>query len=300
MSRPAPRPGGRIRVVPLFVLCSALLVALASPRGAEAQRLQGRLLDLLSEEPLEAGVLTLRTADSVPVMTSFSDENGNWAFELSGPGVFYVEANRIGYQTWISGPLEVNAGDDLNSVYHLQPRPFEMDPIEVSVEATRRHLARAGFYERQRADFGHFMASEDIERRRAVRITDLILTLPGVRLVSMTTGSVGGRFVQLRGSSLSKGGLCRPRIFVDGLLYAIGDSRPISLEEGRETELEALDEILDQGLSLDDIGPASDIAGIEVYRSATQVPVMFGGTSVQTLCGVIVVWTKRGQTPYSG
>ena len=52
---------------------------------------------------------------------------------------------------------------------------------------------------------------------------------------------------------------------------------------------------MDQAISLDDLGHPSIIAGIEVYRSASQVPVQFGGTSVDTLCGVIVIWTHTGR-----
>ncbi len=180
-------------------------------------------------------------------------------------------------------------------IYRLRPKPIEMDPIEVSVSATRRHLELAGFYERQRSDFGTFLGPEQIERKRAPRITDLLQGLPGVRLVAMNAGSTGRRFIQLRGSNLSQGGVCRPRIFVDGLLYALGDSRPKDRFDDPATETaEEIFEELDQGLGIDDIGPPSDLAGIEIYRSAIQVPVQFGGTSVQTLCGVIVVWTKRG------
>ncbi|MCJ7630319.1 MAG: hypothetical protein MUO50_18245 [Longimicrobiales bacterium] len=84
-------------------------------------------------------------------------------------------------------------------------------------------------------------------------------------------------------------------MFVDGLLYALGDSHPLPPIEDDQTKIqEEILEALDQGLSLDDIGPPSDIAGIEIYRSATQVPVQFGGASVSTLCGVIVIWTRRG------
>jgi len=269
-------------------------MALADADAVSAQRIRGRLLDLVSNEPLEAGELTLRTADSVPVRTVVSDQYGNWAFELPGPGVFYIEAKRFGYQSWVAGPLEVGAEDDFNSVYRLWPQPFQMDPIEVSVQATRLHLQTAGFYDRQRADFGYFLGPEQIQERRAPRITDLLTGLPGVSLVSMTPGSVGGRFVTLRGSSLSQGGVCRPRVFVDGLLYAKGDSRPVDEVEGEEYDLEDMLDVFDQGLSLDDIGPTSDIAGIEIYRSATQVPVQFGGASVSTLCGAIVIWTRRG------
>lgn len=286
--------GGRRWTVQSGLILGVLLAVTTGIEDAGAQRLHGRLLDLISNAPLEAGVLTLRLAGGGPVGTVFTEKDGGWSFQVPRPGVYFLEAQRMGYETWIAGPLELAAEDDLMFVYHLRPKPIEMDPIEVSVAASRRHLEVAGFYQRQRSDFGTFLGPEEIARRRAPRITDLLLGLPGVRLVSMTTGSVGRRFIQLRGSSLSQGGACRPRIFVDGLLYALGDSKPIPRREGEETEMEEIMEALDQGLSIDDIGPPSDLAGIEIYRSATQVPVQFGGTSVHTLCGVIVIWTKRG------
>ena len=284
----------RHRVLRLGLVLMALSMGLAQGAPASAQRIRGRLLDFLSEQPLEAGLVTLRTADSVLVSTAITDENGNWAFKFPGPGSFYLEAARFGYLPWVAGPFDVVAEDDLNSVYHLWPEPIEMDPIEVSVAATRRHLEMEGFYERQRSDFGYFLAPEQIEKRGAPRLTDLLMGLPGVRMMSTTSGSAGGRFIVLRGSSLSQGGSCRPRVFVDGLMYAKGDSHPIERVEGLETELDLEPEFVDQGLSLDDIGPPSDIAAIEIYRSAIEVPVQFGGTSVETLCGVIVIWTKRG------
>lgn len=290
----AGQAGGRRRVVRFGVIAGVLLMTLVATEAASAQRIRGRLTDLVTDLPLDAGVLTLRGADSVPLNTVFTDESGNWMFEFPGPGVFYIEATRFGYQPWVAGPMEVAAEDDLDSVFRLWPQPFEMDPIEVTAQATRRHLQTSGFYDRQRADFGFFLGPEEIEKRKVPALTDLLQSLPGVSVVSMTTGSVGARFVQLRGSSLSQGGTCRPRVFVDGLLYALGDSRPVDRFEGQETDLDEIMNIVDQGISLNDIGPPSDIAGIEIYRSASQVPAQFGGTSMSTLCGVIVVWTKRG------
>lgn len=288
--------GGRHPVARLGLVLGAALMVLLSAGDGSAQRLSGRLLDLNTNDPLETGMLTLRTGGGVPILTVFSGENGEWSLEVPGPGAYYLEASRFGYEPWVAGPLEVAAGDDLITLYHLQPKPIRMEPIEVTVGATRRHLELAGFYERQRSDFGYFMGPEQIERRGAPRLTDLLLGIPGVRQVSLTSGSVGRRFIQLRGSNLSEGGVCRPRVFVDGLLFALGDSHPKPpFDPDNATEMqEELLEVIDQGLGLDDIGPPSEIAGIEIYRSATQVPVQFGGTSVSTLCGVIVVWTKRG------
>ncbi len=278
-------------------VCSTLLLVAALSSPVEAQRLSGRLLDLLTGQPIPYGIVTLLPEEGKGGRVTITDERGHWSFQIPGPGAYYVAARRIGYQPWISGPVAIKENDDLESVFHLRPLPVMLDPVEVSGAAVRTYLELTGFYERQKSNFGQFITPEQIEKRRAARVTDLLTSLPGVQLVSLTSGSAGPRFVQLRGGTLSRArGLCRPRVFVDGLMWARGDSRPA--RTGEEDAVEAaIDERLqrvDQSLSLDDIGPPSTIAAIEVYRSAAQVPVQFGGTSVETLCGVIVIWTRTG------
>jgi hypothetical protein len=256
-------------------------------------------LDLESKEPLVAGFVTLMGMDGSALATAVSDRQGAWVLAVPGPGSYYVAAKRVGYRPWVAGPLEVKRSDELSSLFHLERLPVTLDPVEVRAQATRRFLEVAGFYDRQRADFGHYITPEEIDKRHAARITDLLAALPGVTIVAPANGNVGPLSIKLRGSNLSEGGLCRPRIFVDGLLYARGDARPKRRDNGQSIERAIEDEIqrLDQGLSIDDIGHPSIIAAIEVYRSATQVPVQFGGTSVETLCGVIVVWTRSGRPP---
>lgn len=277
-----------------YLILGLLIAAWAGP--LDAQRLHGRLLDLITEQPIAYGMLTLLPEGGTGGKVVVADAQGYWSFEVPGPGAYYVAAKRLGYQPWVSGPISIGASDDLEAVFHLRPLPVMLEPIEVAAQAVRRHLELAGFYERQKSNFGYFITPQQIEKRRAARITDLLNSLPGVNVVSMTSGSSGPRFVQLRGSNAWRGGLCRPRVFVDGLMWARGDSR--SARTGEEDAIEAvIDEQaqrVDQSLSLDDIGPPSAIAAIEVYRSAIQVPVQFGGTSVETLCGVIVIWTRSG------
>lgn len=272
------------------------LLALAGIRPASAQQLRGRLLDRESREPIAAGLVTLVAADGAQVAAVTTDDAGRWSIDAPTPGRYFVSAKRIGYQPWTSAPVDMKQNDDLTFVFQLHRVAVTLHPIEVSARSMRQYLERAGFYERQRADFGHFITPDAIEKRRAVRITDLLVSVPGVNLVRMTTGSVGALYVQLRGSNISDGGVCRPRVFVDGVLFARGDSRPARPERGASVERRVEERIqqLDQGMSLDDIGHPSTIAAIEVYRSATQVPVQFGGTSVGTLCGAIVFWTKTG------
>lgn len=277
------------------VALTTVLVALAGAAPAGAQHVRGRLLDLESNEPLAAGLVTLLAANRTTLITAVSDRDGYWVLEVPAPGAYYIAAKRLGYQPWVTDLVEVKRGDDLQSIFHLRRLAVILDPVEVSAAATRRSLELAGFYDRQRADFGHYITPEDIEKRQATRITDLLASLPGVNLVPTGPGSVGAVSLQLRGSDLSRGGVCRPRVFVDGVLYARGDSRPKRADDG-DVERRVEDEIqeLDKSLNIDDIGHPSVVAAIEVYRSATQVPVQFGGTSVETLCGVIVIWTRTG------
>lgn len=292
---------GPLRGFATWCICLvAALLSSAASRSASAQHVRGRLLDLETNRAIPAGVLTLHSADSSIVVTAVSDADGYWRFNALRPGSYYITARRLGYRPWISGAVKIEAGAELNSVFHLQPMPVTLDPISANAVAIRRNLEFNGFFERQHGNFGHFLTPEAIERRQAARITDLLTAIPGVQLVVGGGGNVGPAQIGLRGSSITDGILCRPRVYVDGLMYARGDSRPVRVRTSQAIEREAdLEQRMDQALSLDDIGHPSTIAAIEIYRSATQVPVQFGGTSLETLCGVIVIWTRTGRTPTS-
>ena len=278
--------------------CCCLGVALllyALAHDVHAQQVRGQLIDAASKRPIQTGAVILHDADSSVLARAVSDADGRWLLAATSPGLYFISVRRLGYQPWVSGALELEAGKELTTVVELRVVPVQLDPITARAAAVRRQLEYSGFFERQRSNFGHFLTPEAIENRQAARITDLLSAIPGVQLVVGGNGSAGPTHVGLRGSSITDGALCRPRVFVDGLMYARGDSRAARVQESNATERADLDQRMDQALSLDDIGHPSTIAGIEVYRSASQVPVQFGGTSVETLCGVIVIWTHTGR-----
>lgn len=287
----------RCRRGPRACVVAALLLH-AAMAHAGAQRVRGRLVELGTNRPIAGGVVTLRAADSAVVATAASDADGHWRLDAPRPGVYHVAARRLGYQPEVSGAMELQAGAEWNPVLRLRAVPVALDPVAAHAVAIRRTLELNGFFERQQGNFGHFVTPEAIERRQAARITDLLTPIPGVQLVVAGSGNVGPAQIALRGSSLTDAALCRPRVFVDGLMYARGDSRPVRVRDAAASERETdLEQRMDHALSLDDIGHPSTVAAIEVYRSATQVPAQFGGTSVETLCGVIVIWTRTGRTP---
>jgi len=276
-------------------LAKGAVLFYAAARIAEAQPIHGRLLDSMTGRPIPSGTLTLLAADNSTVMTAVSDSAGVWRLLAPQAGVYSVAAKRVGYQPGVSAQISIVTGAGANLDVRLEPVPVSLDAA--TARAIRRNLEDNGFFERQKSNFGHFLTPEAIDRRNASRISDLLVPIPGVQLVAGSSGSAGPLQVSLRGSSSTDAALCRPRVFVDGLMYTRGDSRPVRARSTDATEREDIERRMDQALAIDDIGHPSTIAAIEVYRSATQVPVQFGGTSVETLCGVIVVWTRNGRNP---
>ena len=283
----------------LSTIVVAVLLLGASATAVAGQIVRGHLRDVRTNEPIPDGIVSLVACGGERVASALTGPEGAYRLAAPAAGCFLVEARRIGYQTWVDGPVELQSGDDWETECHLRPVAVPLAPLEVAgaPPLPDAFLARVGFYERQRSDFGHFISREQIEARAPKRITDLLAGLPGVRLVPGASG-LGRTGIALRGSLLSHGGSCHPRVFVDGIMVIRGDARRRGLdvfglpEQATEAALPGVER---PEIALDDVVQPEDVQAVEVYRSAAQVPVRFGGTSTSTQCGVIVIWTRRGR-----
>lgn len=141
----------------------------------------------------------------------------------------------------------------------LRSRPLELAPIVVSERETRRFLYIDDFYRRRERGQGHFITRAEIEARRTSRLSDVVRSIPGLRLVR-TRGGFGVRFV----SAASVQRDCAPMIWLDG------QRAP--------------------GMELDEL-QASDIEGIELYNGPSTTPLRFSQHHFTT-CGTIVIWTR--------
>jgi hypothetical protein len=291
--------GEAVRAWPIVI---GILLLLASVRPAEAQVLRGRLLDLDSEEPIEGGVVTLMDSTGARLRSSVTETDGRYELRAPGPGTYLVEARRLGYRSWVDGPVELLADEVWDSAFHLQVIPITLDPLEIVAEAALReaYLQRVGFYERQKVDYGHFITRAEIERRRPARMTDLLLGVPGARAAPSGDG-LNRASISFGGSLQQRGGPCHPRVFVDGLVVIRGDARPHGLDpQGlaeRGSEAAGRGVMTQREIALDDVVMPEDVQAVEVYRRGSEVPVRFGGMSTETQCGAIVVWTRRGWGP---
>ena len=169
-------------------------------------------------------------------------------FSLSGlpAGTQTVEVRAIGFE-----PKRVAVDltrDRLTTLDVVLDRPVQtLDVVQVFGKGRSSILA---FERRRRAGWGRFLTPADIERRHAIRVTDLFQTMPGVRVVPSRLGQT----VLVRG--------CPPTVYLNGM---------------RLGEEAASD--------LDMLASPSEITAVEVYTAAGR-PAEFWGSP----CGSVVIW----------
>ena len=253
-----------LRVLPVtlpYAACVLLLFAL--PPRLNAQSVTGIVLDAQTGEPVDGAFAVLVDRSDTSHAATTTNVRGEFALVPPRPGVYFVQVFGAGYQDVQLGPIDVPATGLTVSPITLAPLPMQLDTLAVNVEARSPALERSGFYMRQAIGLGRHIDREEIERRSTVFTTDLLRMIPGVRLVPVGTSYA----VVLRGGTdrSLRTRACLPQVFVDGVLML-------------EFELDR------------DIHP-HQIEGIEVYRSASEVPAQYGGS--QAACGVILIWTRR-------
>ena len=245
----------------LFLTAAAILLA----QPLSAQIFGGRVIDKASSQPIkDATVEILAASNNRVVARARSDGDGFVAFELRQPGSYRVRTSRLGYTTHTSQTLQIELRQTVQVDIPLSTGEVTLDSLTVigrSAPARRTELDREGFYERERQGFGKFITADDISQRMAIQTSEIFRTVPGMTLVPM--GGTRYRIAVTRG-----GDQCSPALILDNM--------PINVTD-----------------ELDDLVRPQDIAGVEVYRGASEVPGRFLGQ--RNNCGLVVIWTKRGE-----
>jgi len=214
---------------------------------------RGTVVDHATGEPLDGAAVALASGPggTPGVGTRVTNRNGRFLFQGVPAGTYRLTVNLLGYTTlWET--ISVSGQTNLQVILTLSVEPIELDPIHV---LARRQLRgpMAEFERRRRRGLGTHFTREEIEARSPYAITDLLRTVPGVRVTPV--GQFGEQIVRLRGN-------CRPLVIVDGIRTSIDRD-------------------------IDHILPPSDVEAVEVYKGA-ELPARLGNNP----CGAIVFWTR--------
>lgn len=239
-----------------------VLVAAACPVGAQV--IEGRLLDHATDAPVATGSVELIAPTGAVARRTVTDSLGRFTIHAPIPGRYELRAERIGYRTVTSPPIQLHGTDTIQVDLHIATDVIPLAPLTVTAAPRPpiRQRRLDEFYERQRRGFGTFFGPEMIEQLRPHNVSTLLQQVAGMRVenprgwgATVTMRRIGGR------------GECVPTIIVDGHSF-----RP------------------DPELTLDDLVPAIGLRAVEVYR-AGQVPATFA-SGINWECGAVVVWTE--------
>jgi hypothetical protein len=261
--------------------CTLLLLALLAfhPGDLAAQILQGRgiligmVIDDTANAPVAGAQVELLDAMRRRLAISLTDPAGSFRFSGVPGGAFMLRVSRIGFTTASTPYWNLAGGEHLHVEVRMTVDAVLLAPLAI---VARRHPRASpvleGFRQRAASGSGHYITRAQIEERRPAAVSDLLATLPGVRVERNAAG--GGRRIHMGRGTQTRD--CPAQIFVDGFLMnrrdAIGG--------------------LDFGFTLDDVVSPAAVEGIEVYQGLAGIPAEF--LNADARCGVVVIWTRRG------
>ncbi len=243
----------RILVLLVGVMCAA--------PGASAQTkaatLTGTVVDKSTGAPLTK-VEIIFAGDSRSVL---SDSAGRYAFDSLPSGLVRFMVRAAGYPVT---PLTVALipGEHMTRMIELDSSRALSGAAQslpgVKIGAPAPVSPRMVDFERRRVTGqGQYLTAEQIDRAGYYNLQD---AMRGLRGVEVHCGGGGGCFIEMSRAPMQ----CKPEYIVD----------------------ERVDPYFGPAV------PVRDIAGLEVYTGASDVPGEFAGRNAG--CGVIVIWTKSG------
>jgi hypothetical protein len=240
---------------------SLLFLLFAPGESAGAQSLRGTVFDASTKEPIAGATIQVHLDRGSSPRRATTDSAGAFSLTMPAAGLYTLIATRIGYIQHRGDTVRIRDSESVRVQIELDRSVIPLRPVVV---VERISWLPDGFEQRRSAGFGRFLTRTDIEHRRGSHTTDLLRGLPGLQLIPARRGRGPGNVLVMRGPA----GLCSPAVWIDGTPMADGSA------------------------VLDDLLNPSVLEAVEVYNSTSNAPIQYRTGN----CGVLLFWTKRGQT----
>jgi hypothetical protein len=260
--------------IPLLVLAATTLLP-AAPLAAQAA-LRGIVVEEGSNRPL-LGVTVMLDRTFQQTVT---DQSGRFLLvdlPLGARAVLFRSIGHIPLRIQVS----LSQGDTATANVSLMSDPFRLDSVTVTAPSGARVNPRlVEFEERRRMGIGFFLDSAYLRRADGRRMSEVLREAPNIRVLRSLEG---GSIIRYHAASVRRSGVrgeaCFLSVYLDGVpMYRSGGvggggfGEPVDL--ARDINISSLD-------------------AVEVYASASEVPVEYAGQSAD--CGVVLLWTRRGR-----
>ncbi|MDQ2891206.1 MAG: Plug and carboxypeptidase regulatory-like domain-containing protein [Gemmatimonadota bacterium] len=227
--------------------------------------IEGTVVDSAGHGLADVGVSLLEPNGTV----SRTSSNGGFRLDGVAAGTHVVRFRRVGLQP-VTLRVDVKSGDVVQTDAVLSVASKTLATVVVRGAGIDTLYLPAGVGDRIANGMGTYLTSRDIQRRKVSRTTDLLRGIAGLELSK--TGAVGNS----RGliSIYTPGCTAGAPIYLDGILLDNTNS-------GTDTNV--------SGTSAIDMIPPADVAAIEVYRGAAELPAGLP----RNVCGGVFIWTRN-------
>lgn len=192
-------------------------------------------------------------------------ENGRFRVLGTPAGAYLLIVRRVGYRP-LTDLVDVAPNDTVRLTYALERVPQSLEKVVITGRSSSQRMRE--FDARRALGVGEFLTQDQIERRAALEVKDLLRTFKSINVApSYTKGPIAEYFVlSKRGGGVLQGE-CALTVVTDGIQMP----KPFDLNL---------------------MPPPKEIAGIEVYAGSATVPAQYA--ALNSGCGVLLVWTRDG------
>ena len=188
-----------------------------------------------------------------------TNDSGTYHIARIGIGAMKLIARRVGYAP-DTVSVVVAAGEVAHADFVMVASVHTLPEELVVADLTRGKMGP--FNRRKARGVGAFVTRAEIEKRQPGSVSELLRYLPGVAVTQKMAGEPQPVHMQ-RSVHSSVQSSCVVQLYVDGHPYPNGN--------------------------VDDFNPGH-IEGVEVYRSASEIPADF--RTRDATCGLIALWTR--------
>ncbi len=254
-----------------LIMCLVILAA-ASPAAFSQVTVAGIVRDDDTGQPVADARVEIFDFAGFKIAQRVTNGEGIFEHRFRRPGSYRFRVARIGYRSALTPMFSTGAHSYVEVEVSLKSDAVLLAPLTIVARDPRApNPILDGFQARLRSGLAIFFTRDDLERVKPMRVSDLIVRVPGMHVASSGSGSQRHIFT---GRSSRWG--CPMQIWVDGFLL-----NPRGLGTS--------------GLTLDEAVSPGNVEGIEIYRGLASVPAEFLNEDAR--CGVIAVWTRRSGRP---
>jgi len=249
---------------PVFAACAIAFALLAASGAAQVSgTLKGTIVSSEKKPLPQARISVVGTA-----LATVADTDGTFRIVALPTGSQSVEVKLIGYATTLI-PVQIEAGRDANVEVALTALAVELKTVKVTADPPVLPELRR-FAERRARGSGTFFNRAEIDRMEARLFTDILRRVPGMQIETLD-GAYGPTYsVQTSRNLGTNGGRsCQMQFFVNGIPFTSAGQ-----------------------LAINHYVTPGEVAAVEVYNGASQIPPEYNSSSNNARCGVVLIWTR--------